>query len=280
MIGIIALLILNIIVAYVGIISANKLEKTSNILLKESNKNSNLQNLKLNFNELLMPANDYLIHGNKVEILNFKKLDDIVKIQLKKSISFEDNHFNEHFLEEIEDILFEVEKLSNSIFELEEPIGNNEGAIMMEVMDGIVLDAQKKIDVLIASSSSLVSTYTSNNQITNTTATRIIISVLCIIIIFLLVGGYYYVKEITRPIKNLTSIAQKVTSVNSKSEFKKIPTQNDEIDNFSNLFNNMIRVLSDNTVSKDYMNSVLNKIKESLIITNLEEKLSLSINLH
>jgi len=273
LIGIIALLILNIIVAYVGIISANKLEKTSNILLKESNKNSNLQNLKLNFNELLMPANDYLIHGNKVEILNFKKLDDIVKIQLKKSISFEDNHFNEHFLEEIEDILFEVEKLSNSIFELEEPIGNNEGAIMMEVMDGIVLDAQKKIDVLIASSSSLVSTYTSNNQITNTTATRIIISVLCIIIIFLLVGGYYYVKEITRPIKNLTSIAQKVTSVNSKSEFKKIPTQNDEIDNFSNLFNNMIRVLSDNTVSKDYMNSVLNKIKESLIITNLEGKI-------
>jgi PAS domain S-box-containing protein len=143
----------------------------------------------------------------------------------------------------------------------------------MEVMDGIVLDAQKKIDVLIASSSSLVSTYTSNNQITNTTATRIIISVLCIIIIFLLVGGYYYVKEITRPIKNLTSIAQKVTSVNSKSEFKKIPTQNDEIDNFSNLFNNMIRVLSDNTVSKDYMNSVLNKIKESLIITNLEGKI-------
>jgi PAS domain S-box-containing protein len=273
LIGIIALLILNIIVAYVGIISANKLEKTSNILLKESNKNSNLQNLKLNFNELLMPANDYLIHGNKVEILNFKKLDEIAQIQLKKSISFEDNHFNEHFLEEIEDILFEVEKLSNTIFELEKPIGNNEGAIMMEVMDGIVIDAQKKIDILISSSSSLVSTYISNNQITNTTATRIIISVLGIIIIFLLVGGYYYVKEITRPIKNLTSIAQKVTSVNSKSEFKKIPTQNDEIDNFSNLFNNMIRVLSDNTVSKDYMNSVLHKIKESLIITNLEGKI-------
>ncbi|WP_168817262.1 hypothetical protein [Lutibacter sp. B1] len=144
MIGIIALLILNIIVAYVGIVSANKLKNNSKIVLKETNKYNNLQNLKLNFTELLMPANDYLIHGNKVEILNFNKLNAITRLQLEKSNTFEDNHFNEHFLEEIEDIFHEVERLSNNIFELKEPIGNNEGAIMMEVMDGIVIDAQKK----------------------------------------------------------------------------------------------------------------------------------------
>lgn len=270
LIGIMVLLILNIIVAYVGVVSANKLENTSNLLLKESKKNSNLQNLKLNFTELLMPANDYLIHGNKVETINFQKLDSITRLQLKKSISFEDNHFNEHFLEEIEDILYEVEKLSNDIFKLKEPVGNNEGALMMEVMDGTVLDAQKKIDILLSSSTSEVNTYIYNNQITNTIASRIIIIVLVVIILFLLVGGYYYVKEITRPIKHLSSIAQKVTIGNSKKSAKQLPVKHDEIDNFSNLFNNMINVLSENTVSKDYLNCVLHKIKESLIITNLE----------
>ncbi|WP_211047393.1 LuxR C-terminal-related transcriptional regulator [Lutibacter sp. B1] len=88
--------------------------------------------------------------------------------------------------------------------------------------------------------------------------------------ILLLVGGYYFVKKITRPIKNLTLIAQKVTSVNSKSKLKELPINHDEIDNFSNLFKNMIRVLSKNTVSKDYLNIILQRIDESLIITNLD----------
>lgn len=117
LIGIIAMLILNTIIAYVGIISVHKLENTSKIILKESNKYNNLQDLKLNFTELLMPANDYLIHGNEVEILNFKKLDSITKQQLERSKAFENNHFNEHFLEEIEDIFHEVERLSKNIFE-------------------------------------------------------------------------------------------------------------------------------------------------------------------
>jgi len=108
LIGIIASLMLNVVVAYVGIVSVNKLEHTSEILLKESNKYNNLQNLKLNFTELLMPANDYLIHGNNVEILNFEKLDSITRQQLEKSKAFENNHFNEHFLEEIEDIFLKL----------------------------------------------------------------------------------------------------------------------------------------------------------------------------
>lgn len=270
LIGIIALLILNIIVVYVGIVSANKLEDTSEIVLKETNKNNNLQSLKLNFTELLMPANDYLIHGNKVEIINFKKLHTTTKIQLEKSKTFENNHFNEHFLEELEDIFHEVERLSNNIFELTEPVGNNEGAIMMEVMDGIVIDAQKKIDILLSSSSALINANIKRSQITNSKASSIIIIVLVIIMILLLVGGYYYVKKITRPIKKLTLIAQKVISVNSKSNIKELPINHDEIDNFSHLFNNMIHVLSKNTVSKNYLNSILQKIKESLIITNLD----------
>ena len=82
---------------------------------------------------------------------------------------------------------------------------------MMEVMDGIVRDAGKKIDILSSSSSSLMNEYISANQATNSKASKIIIIVVVLIMISLLVGGFYYVKEITKPIENLASIVKKVT---------------------------------------------------------------------
>ena len=87
LIGIIAVLMLISIISFVGIISINKLERTSKIMLEESKKQSALQNLNLNFQQLLMPANDYLVHGDKVEYINFKRLNSTVKeqyIQCKK----------------------------------------------------------------------------------------------------------------------------------------------------------------------------------------------------
>ena len=270
LIGIIATLLLNAIIAYVGIVSVNKLENTSKIILKESNKYNNLQSLKLNFTDLLMPANDYLIHGNNVEILNFKKLDSITRQQLEKSKAFENDHFNEHFLEEIEDIFHEVERLSKKIFELKNPVGNTQGSLMMEVMDGIVIDAGKKIDILSSSSSALMSEYINTNQVTNSKASKIIIIVVVLIMISLVAGGFYYVKEITKPIKNLASIVKKVTLGNLVPQGNAVVHTHDEIDNFANLFNNMIDVLSETTVSRDYLNSIIQKINESLIITTID----------
>jgi PAS domain S-box-containing protein len=269
LIGIIAMLMLIAIIAYVGIGSVNKLENTSKIILEESNKYNNLQNLKLNFTQLLMPANDYLIHGNNVEILNFKKLDSITRQQLEISNAFENDHFNKHFLEEIEDILQEVESLSKKIFELKDPVGNTEGALMMEVMDGIVINAGEKIDILSSTSSLTMSEHIDANQVTNSEASKIIMIVVVFIMISLVTGGFYYVKEITKTIENLASIVKKVTSGDLVSKANVTIRTHDEIDNFANLFNNMIGVLSETTVSRDYFNSVIQKINESLIITTI-----------
>jgi len=116
----------------------------------------------------------------------------------------------------------------------------------------------------------LVNTYINSNQITNLKASRIIIIVMVLIMISLVVGGFYYAKEITKPIENLASIVKKVTLGNLESKENILIHTHDEIDNFANLFTNMMSVLSENTVSKDYLNSILHKIDESLIITNLE----------
>lgn len=270
LIGIIAMLLLILIIAYVGIESVTKLGKTSEIILKESNKYNNLQSLKQNLTELLMPANDYLIHGNKVETLNFKKLDSVTRQQLEECKEDESNHFNEHYLEEIENILYEVEKLSKNIFELKDPVGNRNGSIMMEVMDGGVLRAENKIDILLSTSSTIMSKYINSNQITNTRASRLIILVVVILMISLLVGGSFYVKEITRSIENLAATAKKVALGDLETKAKAFTRTQDEINDFVDLFNNMIGVLSERTVSRDYLNSIIKKITETLIITNVD----------
>ncbi|PCH49876.1 MAG: hypothetical protein COC22_06190 [Flavobacteriaceae bacterium] len=273
LIGIIAMLILNIVIAYIGIASTNKLDKNSTIILKESQKNKNLQELKLSFTELLMPANDYLIHGNKIEILNFKKLDSITKQRLKNCLTLENNHFNEHFLEEIETILYKVKELSYKIFYLKNPIGNKQGAIMMEVMDNNIATVGKKIDILSESSSLLISKYRKLNEEMRSSTSKSIIILVLIIMTSLIVGGFYYVKEITIPIDILASAAKKIASGNLTSKVKITTRTQDELNSFAKLFNNMIESLSQNMVSKDFFNSIIQKIDEILIITDVNRKI-------
>lgn len=273
LIGVIAMLILNVLIAYTGIVTSNTLDKNSKIILKESQKYKNLQELKLSFTELLMPANDYLIHGNKVEIINFKKLDSITTTQLENCLKLEKNHFNEHFLEEIETILIKVKVLSFKIFYLKNPIGNNEGALMMEVMDSHIATIGNKISILLESSSLLINKYRSLNKETRIKSSRIIIIVVLIIMISLIVGGFYYVKEITIPIDNLAYSVERITSGNLNFKAKVFSRTQDELNSFTKLFNKMIEALSKNTVSKDYFNSIIQKINEILIITDVNRKI-------
>lgn len=273
LIGIIAMLILNVSIAYIGIVSVDKLDENSTIILKESQKHKNLQELKLSVTELLMPANDYLIHGNNVEILNFKKLDSITKQYLENCLTLENKHFNEHFLEEIETILYKVKELSYRIFYLKNPIGNKEGSLIMEVMDSNVVTVGKKIDILLESSSLLMSEYRNLNKEMRSSTSRSIIILVLIIMFSLIVGGFYYVKEITIPIDNLTSTVKKVASGNLTSKVKVITRTQDELNSFAKLFNNMIESLSQNTVPKDFFNSIIQKIDEILIITDVNRKI-------
>jgi PAS domain S-box-containing protein len=143
----------------------------------------------------------------------------------------------------------------------------------MEVMDGNVINAGNKIDILLSSSSTLMNKYLNSNQITNSAASRIIIIVLLFIMFSLVVGGFYYVKEITKPIENLALTAKNITQGNFALKAEVNQRTHDEIDNFANLFNNMINVLSETTVSRDYLNSILHKINEILVITDVDGKI-------
>ncbi len=275
LIGIIAVLMLISIIAVVGISSVNYIEKSSKIMLKESKQQFALQKLKLNFQQLLMPPNDYLIHGDKIEFVNFVLLDSIANAQIIECKEYSETHFGEKFFNNLESDFKKIEALSLEIFKLENPIGNPDGSIMMEEMDTISNKAINEISELLLIESLEMEQYVNTNQATNIMATRFIIIVGLIITISLVVGGFFYVNEIVTPIKNLSQTAQKVSLGDLSAKSDITTSTRDEINDFTKSFNNMIGVLEQTTVSRDYFNNILNRMIDTLIITDSTGKIKI-----
>lgn len=275
LIGIFAMLILTTIIAFISIVSINELEKTSFVMLEESQEQSSFQKLKLNVQQLLMPANDYLVHGNKVEQNNFNQLLSMVYAQIDECRELIGHPMEKRALDEFEKSLVFIESLAVDILKLENPIGNLEGAIKMEEMDAVTNDAINEIDELLIIASIEMTKYINTNQAIIIRATRIIIGIGLFIAICLVVGGYLYVKHITQPIKHLEQAAQKISlgDLSAKAEVKS-GTQ-DEIDTFAKSFNDMIGILEKTTVSRDYFSKILNRMVDTLIITDTDFKITI-----
>lgn len=275
LIGIIGMLVLNAVIAFVGIKSVKKLELTAKIMLKKSKESNDLNALKLNFLQLLMPVHDFLVHGNKIEFKNFKKLDLILKNQITKSKGVSGVRFKQSFITDLEIHFKEVEFLSEEIFELKNPVGNQKGIIIMEDAEAIINKLINDLDEYLFIESQKMDQYLNTNQATYIKAARIIIIVGLILAFSLIFGGFLYVKEITQPIKQLSQMAKKVAlgDLSVKTNIK-TRTQ-DEIKDFSKSFNNMIGILEKTTVSRAYFNHVLNRMADTLIITDTTGKIKI-----
>lgn len=275
LIGIIAMLMLNTVIAFVGIMSVNELEKTANMMLEESVEHNAIQKLKLNFSQLLMPPNDYLVHGNKVEQVNFQHLLSVIQMQLTECRELSKHTREIVFLDEFEISLNVVKSFAIEILDLENPIGSPEGALMMEEMDAITDKGIIAIDELLIIAALEMNEYIGTNQATNIQATRIIIGIGLLLAICLVVGGFFYVREITKPIKHLEQTAKKISLGDFSAKAEVNTRTRDEINNLAESFNNMIGVLEKTTVSRDYFNNILNRMVDTLIITDSDTKITI-----
>jgi PAS domain S-box-containing protein len=181
---------------------------------------------------------------------------------------------SEHiFLNSFENSVKQSEALSFEILNFENPIGNSDGMVKMELMDEISDHAICEIDKIIDAETVEIQNYLYTTQLANLKSNRSIIIVGLIITFCLLVGSYFYVKEITRPIKHLLQTTQKVIAgdLSAKAEVN----TGDEIENFALSFNDMIEVLEKTTVSRDYFDNILNRMVDSLIITSAEGQIKI-----
>ena len=273
LIGIIIIMVLIALIAVEGINSLNKLGNLSNVMLNESIANNSLQNLKTNVNRLIMPPNDYLIHGNKIEFKNYEKSLAEVKTQLNEYPETTHLYIKKLPLNKLAIYLGKVDSLAIKIFSLKDPIGNMHGADLMEKMDSIINIATIQIDDMIIADQEDIEKSILKIQTINLKYTKIIFSVGFTIVFSLLIGGFFYVKEITKPIHHIEQTVQRVSSgdLYSKADVH----THDEIEDLANSFNTMIGVLEKTTVSREYFNNILNRMEDSLIISDARDNIKI-----
>lgn len=141
----------------VGIVNIGKVGRNADIILDEANIIDSIQETRVSFQQLLMPANDYLITGSKEERENFEKILQITRKNLSKCAESVLNH--EHYVEhkindkeivnEIEENLLRINKLSQDIFNMPDASVLKHGQIMEE-MDNITYEAIGELDDLIS----------------------------------------------------------------------------------------------------------------------------------
>ena len=111
-------------------------------ILDDTNEQEITSQLELSMCKSIMPANDYLIHGNK----NEKNIFEDLYVNVNKYFSIlEEKHVFPHTtmqgqetISKLKDKYVQIKTISDKIFNLASPIGNIEGARLMEEMDLIM----------------------------------------------------------------------------------------------------------------------------------------------
>lgn len=271
LVGIILIIALVIFLSVYGINSVEKLGKLTSEVYNESVATNSIQNLKSDLERLVMPPNDFLIHGNQIEKQNYNQILDTIRSKLQRIEGVTDLYVTDIDLSQIKSLLSEIEIRAQKIFNLSSPIGNSYGAILMEEMDMIIVETSALIDRKILSSKEHLRKDILEAHNTYVKFTRFIIYIGLVIALSLLIGGFFYVREITRPIRHLKHTAQQISS--GKSFAKADVKTHDEIEDLAKSFNQMIQTLERTTVSKKYFNEILNRMEDSLIITDVSDKI-------
>jgi PAS domain S-box-containing protein len=220
-----------------------------------------------------MPPNDFLIHGNEIEIQNFDQILDTIKSELRMFKELSELSIIEININDLNLFLVEIESRGRIIFNLHNPVGNQYGAIIMEEMDRIVEDVVILIEKKIGASKEHIRDDILMAHRTYIRYTRIIVYVGLIIVFALLIGGFFYVRDITKPIHQLKLTTQKIS--NSAQLEETAVRSRDEIEDLANSFNQMINVLEKTTVNRKYFSTILNRMEDSLIITDAENRIKI-----
>ena len=147
------LLILVSIISLVGIWGIKRVEKGADIILQESSNLHTIQELRLSFAKLLMPAHDYLIQGDTKEIQDFEYLIKILKKDMARALNIFQENEGEKFCEkkksllEAQKKLSRIEKISRQLLSIPDPLGV-EATKMMKKMDALANNIQDDLDQL------------------------------------------------------------------------------------------------------------------------------------
>ncbi len=263
------LLFLMALIAISGIVVTNILKKTSARIAFEYIELNAVQELRLSFNKTFIPAYNYLLYHDEQEIKLFKSRMDSTHWHLENCKKILANRHSKELLLDFEEFLsyFEhvvIESVNSDIdlMKNRELIPLLEGVIdnATKIVEHILFETKHEIDEFIVMNSTAVS---------HSTKTIIFLSIIFILLGF--IAGSLFVRQIVRPLKKLVLYTKEVA--NGNWEIQSITNQNNELDDLSEAFNQMVNDLQLTTVSRDLFNNILTGMQELIVVTDVDGKI-------
>lgn len=236
--------------------------KSINNILNYQNDLELTSQLELALSKVIMPANDYLIHGDEEERDTFEDLDAEVNrlFEMLEGIHYPARSMLEEreMFSSLKSQYASLKNLSEKIFRLPSPSGNTEGARLMEEMDLLAYNMLEDMKVFHRSSQLGV---LAEIEVLNACFTRhkiIMLSILAVIVAVSLFYGVILTRGFITPIR---SILEGMGNV-ARGDFShrlEIKTK-DEVGTLTERFNWMTEKLK---VTHDTIKTYSNKLEDS-----------------
>jgi len=126
-----------------------ELGKSTGEMKALSHQREAITDLQINFSEVVMPGNDYLITGSAEEKELYKQLDKRVEEGIEKVKHASVKDLEKALINKIDEEYDEVRKSEQDILSLQNPVGNPAGAELMEKMDGAASALSEDLNQLI-----------------------------------------------------------------------------------------------------------------------------------
>lgn len=206
---------------------------------EEIDKTHALQHAVLRF---VMPANDFLINGNKNEAALYKKLLGDTEARMAELYDFELlTEEEKDLLDQVNELIKEIDSYSARIFALENPVGSPEGGRLMKQMDALADKANKILNKYYdIDREELEDSIKATDKLYNRMfAMTIVFSLLVLLLAIML--ALYLSRLMVRPIGELT----KASKLLSKGRYEQIDigTRHDELGVLVETFNDMSKKL-------------------------------------
>jgi len=249
--------------------------KASSDLVVEYNELDALQELKLSYGNLLVPASHYAVFQDKSDKVYFNTLIKETRQKLGINKTVVTASHDKSLLDTLESHLGFVEVKASEMFVFGSEgdismVRERFGAIEMSIESGLAT-----MDVLLDETKLEIDEYIAINNTVIRHSTITMLSLGGALFLFIILGGKMFTRSITRPIRKLVT----TTKMISRGD-RKVKVDIDRTDEFSTLtesFNAMVETLDSTTVSKNYLDNILNNMLDALIVTDEELKIQ-SVN--
>lgn len=248
-------------------------KETSNKLVIEYIELDAILEFKLSLSQLQHPISRYAVYGDD----NIEAIFDALVLQAQNDLSSCQNlvtskHDHELLRDYIKEI-HQIDSIAKLMFALNPIHQKDQSLYYMEMIIGQINKGVGKIDILLRETKLEIDAYSKKNKTMIRHSTLTVFSLGLAVMFIVIIGGLWFIRSLTKPIHNLVSATE---NISRGGKLQKVSfNSGDELGQLAESFNTMVETLQKTTVSRNYLNSIMESMQDPLIVTDTKGLISL-----